>query len=79
MLASLITVLVIQAVSLLFLFLIVQVYRSQVEKYHLLFTHMGNQEAWGNPGRYLLFTYIVLTFGVTVATTFFFLFQPHIL
>ncbi|MBI2636351.1 hypothetical protein HYW84_03440 [Candidatus Peregrinibacteria bacterium] len=79
MLASLIIVLVINAVSLLVLLSMIQVFRSQAQKYRLLLANMGNQEAWGNPGRAQLIAYVALTLAVTTAAIMIFIFQPHYL
>ncbi len=75
----LVIVLIVQALSLLLLFLNIQIFRSQSEKYHLLLANLGNQSAWGRPGRILLPLYFLFTLGVTVVTTVLFLFQPHLL
>ncbi len=77
MLTSFLILLVIQAVSLLIVFLVVQVFRSQVEKYRMMLTGMGNQGAWGKPGKAIIITYVVLAILVTIVTTLLFVFQPH--
>ena len=79
MMAALVLVLIAEALSLLFLFLIIRIFRSQAEKYRLLLTNLGDQSAWGNPGRILIPLYIVLTLGATLITTLIFLSQPHLL
>ena len=79
MMTVLVIVLMLEALSLLFLFLIVQIFRSQSEKYRLLLTNLGDQSAWGRPGRILIPVYVVLTLAATVVTTMIFIFQPHLL
>lgn len=79
MIAALVFVLVVQVLSLLMLFLNVQVFRSQAEKYRMLLDHLEAGDAWGRPGRVLLPLYVVAVLGATVVTTLIFIFQPHIL
>lgn len=79
MIAALVVVLVVEALSLLLLFINIQIFRSQSEKYRLLLANLGDQSAWGRPGRILIPLYILLTLVATVATTLTFLFQPHLL
>ncbi len=79
MIAALIAVLVLQAVSLLVLFINIEIFRSQSEKYRLLLSNLGDQSAWGRPGRVLIPLYIILVLCATVVTTLIFLFQPHVL
>lgn len=79
MTASTIVILIIEGLSLLMLFLNIQIFRSQSEKYRLLLANLGNQSAWGWPGKILIPLYIVLTLGTTAVTILIFIFQPHIL
>ena len=79
MITALVLVLIAEALSLLFLFLTIRIFRSQAEKYRLLLTHLGDQSMWGSPGRILIPLYVVLTLSATVITTMIFLFQPHLL
>lgn len=79
MLSALAAVLIIEALSLLMLFLNFQIFKSQTEKYRLLLSSMGGLDTWGKPGRILLPLYIVLVLGTTVVTTSIFIFQPHLL
>jgi hypothetical protein len=74
-----VVILTMQSFSLLLLFLNIQIFRSQTEKYRLLLANFGNQSAWGTPGRFLVPIYIVITLSVTVASSLIFLFQPHLL
>ncbi len=79
MMTAFLIVLIAEALSLLLLFVNMQVFRSQSEKYRLLLSNLGDQSAWGKPGRILIPLYILLTLGVTTVTTVIFLFQPHLL
>lgn len=79
MLVLLAIIVVIQALSLVILWLNIRVYRNQSKKYESLFESFGNSEAWGKPGRIAVPIYMFTIFIVTVITTAFFIFQPHIL
>lgn len=72
-------VLVIEALSLLMLFINIQIFRGQSEKYRLLLANLGDQSAWGRPGRILIPLYVCLTLGATLVTTLIFILQPHLL
>lgn len=77
MVAALVAVLIAQALSLLLLFVNVQIFRSQSGKYRLLLANLGDEASWGAPGRIILPAYVLLTLAVTVGTTAVFVFQPH--
>ena len=79
MITVLVIVLIVEALSLLLLLVILQVFRTQAGKYRMLLTNMGNQEAWGRPGKYIIPFYVATTLGFTAATTAIFIFQPHLL
>ncbi len=79
MMAMLSVVLVIQALSLLILFINIQLFRSQSEKYSALFSSLDNEGAWGKPGRFTLLVYIICTLAFTAITTIIFISQPHLL
>ncbi len=71
--------LLIEVLSLLFMFLIIRIYRSQSQKYWQLLSGMGGQHLWGRPGKVLIPLYIVLILGATVVSVLIFLYQPHVL
>lgn len=77
MIAALVIVLVLEVLSLLTLFLCVQVFRSQSEKYRLLLEGLEGRNGWGTPGRILLPLYILTILGSTVVTILIFMYQPH--
>lgn len=79
MLTSLGVVFLIEVLSLLLLFVNVRIFRSQSNKYRLLLSGMGNQSAFGSPGRMLIPLYIALALGATIVTTLIFITQPHLL
>ncbi len=79
MIASFAAVLALEALSLLLLLLNIQIFRSQSEKYRLLLADLGDQSAWGRPGRILMPLYVVLTIVVTAVSATVFAFQPHFL
>lgn len=79
MMAALAVVLVLEALSLLLLLLNIQIFRSQNEKYRLFMARLGDQGAWGRPGRVLVPLYVCMTFAAVAVTTALFLFQPHLL
>lgn len=79
MMTALVIILVIEVLSLLFMVMILQIYRSQSQKYRQLLSGMGGQDLWGAPGRVLIPLYTVLTVIATVVTVLLFLYQPHIL
>ncbi|MDO8648870.1 MAG: hypothetical protein Q7R81_03740 [Candidatus Peregrinibacteria bacterium] len=79
MITVLVIVLIVEALSLLLLFLNIQIFRSQSEKYRLLLSNLGDQSAWGRPGRILIPLYVLMTLGATAVTTIIFIFQPHLL
>ena len=68
-----------EILSLLMMLVIVHFFRSQRSKYRSLVRNLGNAEAWGTPGKFLLPTYIVLTVVITLASLLIFIFQPHLL
>lgn len=72
-------VFVVQALSVGLLLLNVHLFRVQSGKYRAFLRSLGNEEAWGNPGRFVLPAYIAGTVAATAAITLIFLFQPHIL
>lgn len=77
--AVLAVVLSLEALSLLILFINIRIFRGQSEKYSLLLSNLGDQSAWGRPGRILIPLYVLLVLAATVATTLIFIFQPHLL
>ena len=79
MMAMLTTVLIIQSFSLLLLFINIQLFRSQSEKYRTFFFNLDNEGVWGKPGKLPLFLYIICVLAFTAITTSIFIFQPHIL
>lgn len=79
MMTVFITVLVLNALSLLWLATTIQLFRGQKQKYLTLLGHLGNEIAWGNSGRILLPLYVLLTVGATITILVIFMFQPHLL
>lgn len=77
MMAALVIVLIVEMLSLLMLFLSVQVFRSQAEKYRLLLEGLEGRNGWGTPGRILLPLYILAILGSTIITMLIFIYQPH--
>lgn len=74
-----VVILVIEAISLLILFLNVQIFRSQSGKYQALLIEMGDESGWGTPGRFIVPLYVLTVVGSVIVTTLVFVFQPHIL
>lgn len=79
MVTMLIVVLTVQLLSLVLLWLNVKIFRSQSRKYEILFRDLGDPNAWGTPGWFLVSIYIFIMAGATIATTIIFIFQPHLL
>ncbi len=79
MIAMLATVIFIQLISLLLLWLNVRTFRNHAGKYQTLFAALGNENVWGTPGKILIPLYIVLAIGASIVTTLVFIFQPHFL
>lgn len=79
MITAVVILLVVEALSLLLLFINIQIFRSQSEKYSLLLADLGNQGAWGKPGRLIIPFYVACTLIAAAMTTVIFIFQPHLL
>ena len=79
MMAMVSAVLIVQSLSLLILFINIQLFRSQSEKYRTFFFNLDNEGVWGKPGRIPLFLYVIFVLTFTAITTIIFIFQPHIL
>lgn len=79
MIAVTVLIVVVQAVSVLFMMLVIHLFRRQRSKYDGLLRGMRNDTALGTPGRILIPLYIVVTLVVAVVTVYLFLFQPHLL
>ncbi len=79
MLTTAVVVLLVESLSLLVLLVNVQIFRTKAAKYRALCSEFGGTSFWGIPGRVLLPLYVLLTIGVTIVSTAFFLWQPHIL
>lgn len=79
MITASVLVFAVQALSLGLLLLNVHLFRVQSGKYRAFLRSLGNEDAWGTPGRFVLPAYIAGTVVATVAITLIFLFQPHIL
>ena len=79
MITVLVIVLVIEALSLLMLFLNIQLFRTQSEKYRMLLSGLGNESTWGKPGRIIIPLYVLTTLFAALITGLVFVFQPHLL
>lgn len=79
MIAATMVVGVVQILSLLLLWLNVHLFRKQSAKYKALLKSLGNEDAWGSPGWFLIPLYILSTCVASVVIVILFVFQPHFL
>lgn len=78
MTAAFAVVLVLEAFSLIWLAVNVQLYRTQLQKYRTLLSGFGDEKALGRPGKWILPLYVLLTIVLTLVTTLIFIWQPHL-
>lgn len=77
--ATLILVIIIDVLSLLFMALIITIFRTQSEKYRLLLTRLGDTEVRGVPGRFLIPVYCLSILIGTIISLYIIIAQPHLL
>lgn len=72
-------VVIVHVLSLIVLFTNVHLFKVQRGKYRVLLQHLGNVDAFGSSGRFLIPIYVATTIIITAITIYIFVFQPHLL